>query len=80
MWPRDLEYLGGLGGGVPGVLVVAEKFVSLNCVVSRLVVLRSLRSVQDPRRLGERDLREGEVKFLCLAVRKCWRGEEVSSL
>ena len=76
MLPRDLEYLGGLGGGVEGVLVVAEKFVSLNCVVTSPVFMFVLRSVQDP----DRDLREGEVKFLCLAVRKCWRGEEVSSL
>lgn len=74
MLPRDLEYLGGLGGGVEGVLVVAEKFVSLNCVVTSLVFV--LKSVQEP----DRDLREGEVKFLCFAVRKCWRGEEASSL
>ena len=47
MCPRDLEYLGGLGGGVEGVLVVAEKFVSLNCPVCRLEFV--LRSVQEPR-------------------------------
>ena len=45
MFPRDLEYLGGLGGGVM-VVVVAEKFVSLNCLVCSLVFV--LRSVQDP--------------------------------
>ena len=59
-----------------GVLVVTEKFVSLNCVVTSLVVMLVLRSVQEP----DRDRREGEVKFLCFAVRKCWRGEEVRSL
>ena len=49
MCPRDLEYLGGLGGGLVGVVlvVVAEKFVSLNCPVCRLEFV--LRSVQEPR-------------------------------
>ena len=46
MCPRDLEYLGGLGGGV-GVAVKAEKFVSLTCPVCGLVLL--LRSVQEPK-------------------------------
>ena len=48
MCPRDLEYRGGLGGGMVGVVVVvAEKFVSLNCPVCRLEFV--LRSVQEPR-------------------------------
>ena len=47
------------------------------------VLLSDRRSVKESRGenwLAARDLREGEVKFLCLAVRKCVGWGELYSL
>ena len=98
MWPRDLECLGGRGGGqrsgpvtsrISGLLsllpdtgagILSSVWVpaTIRCFTGVTASLMlDVRSVQESAEDGSRDRREGEVKFLLVAVRSglCMREE-----